>query len=172
MNSTKIIIAFSTLLSLGFFGSSSAHGEKAKVPPTEKSPSASKLKCEVLEIEASNKDGGIDSSLKSLSGKLKKPPFSSWKRFKLLKRHDGEVEEKKTMKVGLVTDGAFSLLNRGANARKGKSTRLRLTFTLDDKSGERKVDGTINVDSGDTYLMGGDRLPGGGTYVLAVNCSL
>ncbi len=138
------------------------------------SPSFAKddMSCRLLEVRASNDEGGLDPALKALASKFEKPPFSSWKTFKLLKEHKGKVEHKKTMKVSMVTGGLFSLLHRGATASAKKTPRLRLTFTLDDKTGKRKLDGTINVDAGDYYLIGGDRLKDGGTYVLAVSCSL
>jgi hypothetical protein len=129
------------------------------------------IKCQVYEIKASNDDTGVDAALKPLAKKLKKPPFSSWKSFKLLKKHDKDIAKMKALSLGLVPGGKLSLLYRDKTAQEGKKVRLRLTFTLDDKAGKRKVDGTINLDSGDYYLIGGDSLKGGGTYILAISCS-
>jgi hypothetical protein len=126
--------------------------------------------CEIFEIKASNDGDGVDPALRPLARKLKKPPFSSWKSFKLLKRHDKSVERMKTLNLGLVTGSKLTLLFRGASGGQRNKTRLRLTFTLDDKNGKRKLDGTINIDSGDYSLIGGDTIEQGGTYIVAVSC--
>lgn len=128
--------------------------------------------CQVYEIKASNGAGGVDPALRGLAKKLGKPPFSSWKTFELLKKHDRGIEQMKAFEVGLVPGGKLSLLYRDRSDPEGKKPRLRLSFTLDDKAGKRKLDGTIKLDSGDYYLIGGDELEGGGTYILAVSCAV
>lgn len=145
-------------------GSAEAQGQQ---PP----PAATAADCQVFEIKATNDEGGVDAALRPLARKLKKPPFSSWKTFKLLKKHEKQVEKMKTLSVGLVTGSRLSLLFRGTTGGQTAKPRLRLTFTLDDKSGKRKVDGTINLDSGDYSLFGGETVEGGGTYILAVSCT-
>jgi len=141
-------------------------GEAQNAPP----PGAAD--CQIFEIKASNEEGGVDPALRPLASKLKKPPFSSWKTFALLKKHDKSVERMKTLSIGLVTGGKLTLLFRGASGGQPNKSRLRLTFTLDDKSGKRKVDGTINVDSGDYSLIGGDSVEESGTYFMAVSCKV
>jgi hypothetical protein len=131
---------------------------------------ASTADCQIFEIKASNDGDGIDPQLKPLARKLKKPPFSSWKAFKLLKKHDKTVEKMKALNLSLATGSKLALLFRGASGSQDNKTRLRLTFALDDKSGKRKLDGTINLDSGDYSLIGGDAIEGGGTYIVAVSC--
>lgn len=131
---------------------------------------AGSAECQIYEIKASNEGDGVDPQLKALARKLKKPPFSSWKAFKLLKKHDKTVEKMKALNLSLVTGSKLALLFRGASSGQENKTRLRLTFTLDDKSGKRKLDGTINLDSGDYSLIGGDTIEGGGTYIVAVSC--
>jgi hypothetical protein len=126
--------------------------------------------CQVFEIKASNEGEGVDPALRPLARKLKKPPFSSWKAFKLLKQHDKTVEKMKALNLALVTGSKLSLLFRGSSGGQASKPRLRLTFALDDKNGKRKVDGTINLDSGDYSLIGGDSIEGGGTYIVAVSC--
>lgn len=154
------------LLGPAWTGGSSADAQ-GETPP----PAATSADCQVFEIKASNDEGGVDAALRPLARKLKKPPFSSWKTFKLLKKHEKQVEKMKTLNVGLVTGSKLSLLFRGATGGQPTKPRLRLTFTLDDKSGKRKLDGTINLDSGDYSLFGGDTVEGGGTYILAVSCT-
>jgi hypothetical protein len=126
--------------------------------------------CRIFEIRASNDEGPIDRDLKPLERKLKRPPFSSWKKFELLKRQDRTLARNTSVNLKLVPGGRLSLLFRDLTREQGKKPRLRLTFTLDDKGGKRKLDGTINLDSGDHYLIGGDELADGGTYILAIGC--
>ena len=140
------------------------------IAETPAAAAVSTAACQIFEIKASNEGEGVDPALKALSHKLKKPPFSSWKSFKLLKRHDKTVEKMKALNLDLVTGSKLALLFRGASAAQPNKTRLRLTFTLDDKNGKRKLDGTINLDSGDYSLIGGDSIEGGGTYIVAVSC--
>ncbi|HWM88778.1 MAG TPA: hypothetical protein VNO33_23165 [Kofleriaceae bacterium] len=150
-------------------GAAYAQGEGGKDGAQQAATAAD---CHIFEIKASNEGNGVDPELKPLARKLKKPPFSSWKAFKLLKRHEKKVERMKALNLGLVTGSKLALLFRGASGGQPSKTRLRLTFTLDDKNGKRKLDGTINLDSGDYSLIGGDSIEGGGTYIVAVSCTV
>lgn len=125
--------------------------------------------CQVLEVKASNDGEEIDAELKPLARKLKKPPFSAWKRFRLLKRHDRAVTRMKATDLDLVPGGKLSILYR-----EQAGGRLRLTFTLDDKSGKRLFNGTVNLDVGDYSLIGGEPFPGEGdaTYIIGVSCKV
>jgi hypothetical protein len=154
--------AVSIALVAGSRGSLAQGGDPPPAPAT--------AECQILEIKASNDGDGVDPELKPLARKLKKPPFSSWKAFKLLKRHDKTVEKMKALNLGLVTGSKLALLFRGASGGQTHKTRLRLGFTLDDKTGKRKLDGTISLDSGDYSLIGGDSIEGGATYIVAVSC--
>lgn len=128
-------------------------------------------KCKILEIKATkDPKGGIDSELKPLKAKLERPPFDSWKSFKVLAKHQKQVERMKALELKLVPGGKLSLLYRDLSATKGKKPRLRLSFTLDDKSGKRIAEYTIKLDSGDYNLIGGGRLKGGAAYILATTC--
>ena len=122
--------------------------------------------CHLLEIRASGGGSEIDAALKPLARKLKKPPFSAWSRFALLKQHRRAAVRMKAVDVELVTGGKLSLLFRD----KGGKGRLRLTFTLDDKSGKRLFNGTVNLEGGDYTLIGGEPLDGDATYILGVTC--
>jgi hypothetical protein len=155
-------LALACAMSIALAARGAVAQKKDESPPT--------AACEIFEIKASNDEGGVDPALKPLGRKLKKPPFSSWKSFKLLKRHDKSVERMKALNLGLVTGSKLALLFRGASGGQTNKTRLRLTFTLDDKNGKRKLDGTINIDSGDYSLIGGDSIEQGGTYIVAVSC--
>jgi hypothetical protein len=131
-------------------------------------PTEDKLSCQVLEIRASNEAETIDPTLKPLARKLRRPPFSAWKKFALLKRHDRTATKMKAVDVDLVPGGKLSLLYR--EQAQGKKPRLRLSFTLDDKAGRRLFNGTVNLDVGDYSLIGGEPLDGDATYIIGVTC--
>jgi hypothetical protein len=128
--------------------------------------------CAVYEMAASSDKPNVDPALRPLQRKLKKPPFSSWTSFKLLKKHDQQALKMKALVLPLFTGSKLSVLYRDQIADPGKKVRLRVTFTLDDKNGKRKLNSTLNLDSGDFSLIGGDwdKLPGGETYIVAVSC--
>jgi hypothetical protein len=135
-------------------------------------PTPQQVDCAIYEMAASDGKPDVDPALRPLQKKLKKPPFSSWKTFKLLKKHDQQAVRMKALNLKLVTGSKLSLLYRDQAAAQGKKVRLRLTFTLDDKNDKRKLNGTLNLDSGDFSLIGNeaDKLPDGGTYIVAVSC--
>ena len=74
----------------------------------------------------------------------------------------------KAVDLALVPGGKLSLLFREKTA--GPRPRLRLSFTLDDKSGKRLFNGTVNLDVGDYSLIGGESLEGDATYIIGVSC--
>ena len=74
--------------------------------------------------------------------------------------------------VSLAKGGKLSMLYRDRVDTKGKKTRLRLSFTIDDSEGSRQSDVTIKLDSGTYYMSGGRPLKNGGTYILAAACSV
>lgn len=128
--------------------------------------------CTIYEMAASSGKPAVDPALRPLVKKLKRPPFSSWTTFKLLKNHQKDAVRMKALTLPLTTGSKLSLLYRDQSASQGKKVRLRLTFTLDDKNDKRKLNGTLNLDSGDFSLIGNesDKLPDGGTYIVAVSC--
>ncbi len=133
-----------------------------------------KAACEVYEIEASNDDpAGVDGGLKKLEGKLKKPPFSGWKRFRLVKRHEKAIQAGTAVGIGLSGGGNLSLEVRDVTREAGKKPRLRLSMKIDSAKGKRLVDATTRGDSGDPWLVGG--LPvkskAGATGVIGIVCT-
>lgn len=169
-----VLLAAIALVALGMAGPAAAQGggkpggkAGAKAGARAADESAS---CQILEIRASNEAGGIDKALEPLAKKLKKPPFSAWKTFGLLKKHDRSVAKMKSVDLDLVPGGKLSLLYREKSA--GAKPRLRLSFTLDDKSGKRLFNGTVNLDVGDYTLIGGEPLDGDATYILGVACKV
>lgn len=132
---------------------------------------AGSAQCTLFEIEATN-DGApaIDKQLQPLKKKLEKPPFSSWKTFKVLGKHDKALTRMKPTELKLAVGGKLTALYRDFIEAKGKKDRLRMTVTMDDKKGKRALDTTFTVDAGDYILIGGQTLPSGATYILAISC--
>jgi hypothetical protein len=151
-------------LALGLLGGQPAHADEPKAD------------CEVHEIQAHNGEGGIDPALKPLARKLQKPPFSGWKSFRLLAKHELALTQKQPAGLGLATGGKMTLLYREKVEAKGKKPRLRLSVNLDDAKGKRTLDATTLVDSGDVWLIGGEPMAGeknpDATYVVAIACAL
>lgn len=136
------------------------------------SASADTAQCKILEIKASAGAPNIDAALKPLEKKLKKPPFSGWKNFKLVKAHSVNAEQMKQANQTLATGGKLGLLYRDRSDSAGKKTRLRIAMTLDDAAGKRRADISLKVDSGDYTLIGRDAAKDGSTHVLAISCSV
>jgi hypothetical protein len=159
-------------------GKGKAKGQEKKEAAAEAQPAAQpaaapqQVDCSIYEMAASDGKPEVDPALRPLQKKLKKPPFSSWKTFKLLKKHDQQAVRMKALVLPLVTGSKLALLYRDQITNQGKKVRLRVTFTLDDKNGKRKLNSTLNLDSGDFSLIGGDwdKLQDGGTYIVAVSC--
>ncbi len=129
--------------------------------------------CEVYEIKASHEDGGIDKGLDKLSRILKKPPFNTWKRFVLIKKHDQNVTKDKPAGLTLEAGGKMQLLLKDVVQKKGGKWRLRITVTLFDKKGKQTTEATSMVDSGDAWLIGGEPLEGDpkATYFVGIACT-
>ena len=128
-------------------------------------------RCQVFEIKAESTDKArIDDKLAPIEGKLEKPPFKSWNTFSALAHHREKVEQMKPLELGLEPGGEMTLLFRDLIRAEGKKPRLRLSLTLDDADGKRRLDATIKLDSGDWYLIGGEPLPDDATYILAIGC--
>lgn len=140
--------------------------------PVQQASAPQQVDCAVYEMAASAGQPAVDPALKPLQKKLKKPPFSSWKTFKLLRKHDKQAVKSKVLTLPLHTGSKLSLLYRDQSAAQGKKMRLRVTFTLDDKNDKRKLNSTLNMDSGDLLLIGNesDKMPDGATYIVAVSC--
>jgi len=133
---------------------------------------ADEAKCTVIEIKATSGEGGIDAELKPITNKLKKPPFSAWKTFQVVKKHGVKAPHMKAVSVSLADGGKLGLLYKERNDAKGSKTRLRIGFTLDNKAGKRKADITLKVDSGDYTLIGQDADKDGSSRLLAISCAI
>lgn len=159
-----VVACAALLVSAALSTPASAQKNEGKAP-------ADTATCGVFEIEAKNDKPGIDKQLKPLEKKLKKPPFSSWKTFRLLKKHNKKLAKMKAQSIDLHTGGKMSLLYRDKTGGQEKKVRLRLTVQMDDSDGKRKLNSTLKIDSGDYSLIGGEELDSGGTYIVAITCS-
>ncbi|MBL4636714.1 MAG: hypothetical protein JKY56_22885 [Kofleriaceae bacterium] len=136
------------------------------------SASADTANCKVVEIKASTGKAEMDPALAPIAAKLKKPPFSAWQSFKVVKQHKLAAEQMKQASLVLATGGKLGLLYKDRNDAKGKKPRLRIAMTLDDASGKRRADISLKVDSGDYTLLGRDAAKDGSTHLLAISCSV
>lgn len=123
----------------------------AIMPRAHAQAQADQAACTFFEIKASNAEPGIDSQLKTLARKLSKPPFSSWKTFKLVKRHDKKLERMKAEDIRLADGSKLQALYHQRSG--GTKARFSLSVTLDDKNGRRALDTKISVDAGDYFLI-------------------
>ncbi len=131
------------------------------------------VSCEVLEVKASHGDTDrLDPRLRAIEGKLKKPPFSDWNVFESLGAHEFSAQRRHPVEISLAPGGELGLLFQDVMRSDGKKPRLRLSLTLDDAEGKRLMDATIQLDSGDWYLVGGQSMDDGAVYVLAASCDL
>ena len=129
------------------------------------------VRCQIFEIKASHGDvETIDRKLSAIETKLRKPPFRAWNVFEALATHRVTAERRRPVKLSLDPGGEMTLLYRDTSRAEGKKPRLRLSLTLDDEDGKRLMDATIQLDSGDWYLVGGESLGDDATYVLATGC--
>jgi len=158
-------------------GKAKGQGKKGAAPAAATQVTAmpatpQQVDCAVYEMAASSGKPDVDPALRPLQRKLKKPPFSSWTTFKLLKKHDQQAVQQKPLLLPLYTGSKLSLLYLDISSSPGKKVRLRMAFTLDDKNGKRKLSSKTTLDSGDFSLIGGDwdKLAGGDTYIVAITC--
>ena len=128
--------------------------------------------CTVFEIKATSGEGGIDAELKPITSQLKKPPFSAWKTFSVVKKHTTKAAHMTAVSLKLADGGKLGLLYKERSDAKGKKPRLRVGMTLDSAAGKRKADITLKVDSGDYTLVGQDAGKDGSSRLLAISCAV
>jgi hypothetical protein len=129
--------------------------------------------CDVYEIEAHNDGGAVDKGLEPLAAKFKKPPFTSWKAFRLLKKHSKPAELKKPVSYKLTPGGKLELTLKDKDQAKGKKVRFRVGAAISDKQGKERVSTTSRIDSGDPWFIGGEPLPNKpkSTYFVGIVCT-
>lgn len=134
-------------------------------PPAPAPPPPVTVSCEFLEITAtSGKDPSIAPELKKLQKKFKKPPFSSWNRFKLEMKETRTLTQRKadtiTLKHGKATANLHGIVNK---------SQVRLTIEIDDAAGKNIVNNTSTFSGGD-YLVFGHSLEDNVGHLLALTC--
>src|SRR5688500_20129315 len=97
--------------------------DKPAEPAKPAAPAGNNADCIIYEIEASNAAPAVDKALQPLAKKLKKAPFSSWKTFKLLKKHDKKVQKMTALRQNLVTGSKLTLLYRDRSTGTNNKTR-------------------------------------------------
>ena len=122
-----------------------------------------KADCDYLEISASSgKDPAMDSELKPLEKKLKKPPFSSWNVFHTLASGHVTLQKLKAETLKLKSGQAGLLLRERAEKR------LELTIQIDNADGKRVIDNKQSVNTGEWLVFGQN--VGDNGHILALTC--
>jgi hypothetical protein len=126
-----------------------------------------KVGCDFVEVVATTTaKPSMDGDLVGLEKKLKKPPFSSWNTFKVLSRVSKSLLLLKAETVPLTKGSITVLLRDVSDAAK---PRLGLTVTIDDTEGKRVMDTKVNVDAGESFVVGRSLANNEG-HVLAISC--
>jgi hypothetical protein len=160
-------LAMASIATLFALGGSQAFAQPA-APPAKANATA---ELTVYQIRATNEDKPSDAELTQgqLGKKLSKGPFKSWKRFTLISpKQIQTVQQLKSVEAALAT-GKLGVLYRSRMQSQGKKDRLRLSLTMDDQKGKRTLDTTIELDSADFFLVGGQPLGNDATFILAIS---
>lgn len=123
--------------------------------------------CSFLEIQATNDGQSIDKQLSKLQKKLKQPPFSSWSKFSLLKKHDRALTLQKTDKFAIGSSSKLQVEYK--EYTRAKKERFKLHLTLQRKNGKKAVNADFTVYAGD-YLVLSLSPKRDHSYLLAVTC--
>lgn len=122
-----------------------------------------KADCDYLEISASTgKAPAMDSELKPLEKKLKKPPFSSWNVFHTLASGHVTLQKLKADNLKLKSGQAALLLRERAEKR------LELTIQIDNAEGKRVIDNKQSVNGGEWLVFGQN--VGDNGHIIALTC--
>jgi hypothetical protein len=120
--------------------------------------------CEYVEISATNaKDGTVDTALKPLEKKLKKPPFTAWTAFKKLSAGSASLV-KNTAQTLKLAQGSASIMLRDRTPK-----RVELTVTMDNAAGKRILDAKAPIKVGDWFLLVGTNAKDDG-HILGLTC--
>jgi hypothetical protein len=127
-------------------------------------------KCSVRMIQAWHEGGGVDPKITWMRPYLEKPPFTAWKKFKLVDEKELTVAPTTTQKFDLPNGKKASLTYVDHVLTPEKKHRLRLRLEVDD--GERKVlNTTFVLDEGAVLLQAGQKL-GKELLILGFTCDV
>ncbi len=122
-----------------------------------------KAECAFLEFSATTGPAPlVDSDLKPLEKKLKRPPFASWNTFKLLTKLDKTLQKQKPETLTLKSGTAGVIL------RDRSDKRVNLGLTVDGADGKRILDTKPDVSTGDWLVIGTNAKDDG--HFLALMC--
>lgn len=122
-----------------------------------------KAACTIDVIHArTDGDGSVDAQLAGLAEDLKKPPFTSWKTFKLLDKSSASLAEGASAPFNTPIGKAGSLTYAGR-----EQAKLKLTIEVPgEKSNTRS---NVRLDDGGHLLLAGIKHQGG-ILIYAVSC--
>jgi hypothetical protein len=121
--------------------------------------------CEFFEISAKTGDKpAIDSELKPVEKKLKKPPFATWNQFKLLSHAQKSLAKKKPEPIGLKLGAATATLVEIVD-----KSKVRLTVAMEDDKGKQVANNTTTVEAGD-HVIFVHGLPNNEGHLLSLTC--
>ena len=122
------------------------------------------IQCNLLAIRASNNGGGIDPSLNNYKVQLKRPPFSAFKSFRLIKKQILTLHLKR--KVNFVTISGNVRGSLTFERIKGRFLNLRLVLFKGKKELLRTL---VSVLKGKPFFIAGPSIRGG-TLIMGIIC--
>ncbi|MDD5306931.1 MAG: hypothetical protein PHU25_06370 [Deltaproteobacteria bacterium] len=122
------------------------------------------VKCELLTIEASSGGQGIDAALAAHAAILRKPPFSAFNTFRLLKRQDYDLTPLTPVVLTLPQALGGSLLYN-----RMEEGRFNLTLTINRQGGAPVIINT-KASPGRPFFAAGFET-GTGTLIFGVICN-
>ena len=126
-------------------------------------------RCTVRTIHATPDEGGVDPQLADLRAQLTRPPFTSWKSFKLLASHQAELTPGAASRFPLPEERQGTLTYKQHLQPEGGRHRVRLQLEVR-RGGESQLSTVFVLDEGGTVLSAGSK-HGGGILILGVSCS-
>ncbi len=127
------------------------------------SHASNKVRCDVLTIEVSNSNQGIDPALQSYAAIFKQSPFSGFNTFQLIHRKTYEMPLNAPVKLSLPASLGGSLrLNRK------EGSQLDLTLTLA-RSGDKPIEINGRASPGTPFFAAGLKNPKG-VWVIGIAC--
>lgn len=126
-----------------------------------------KASCNVDIIHArTDGDGTMDGQLAGLAEDLKKPPFTSWKTFKLLDKSTASLAEGGSAPFNTPTGGRGTLTYTAHGSRDGKHV---IKLALEVPGNKSSTRSNVTLDEGGHVLVAGIKHQGG-ILIYAVSC--
>lgn len=125
-------------------------------------PAEVRAQARIILIAGSQKAAGkLPKTLRAWRRKLKKPPFSAFKSFRVLKTIRQALSTKKALTAVLAGPYVLHIKLLGKQSRPGKRARYRFFLKLTAKRRKRKVrvvhSGRMLLDKGGTFFIAGPR---------------